>query len=87
MHKLDLEKTEEPDIKLPTFVGSYKKQGDISKIYFSLIDCAKAFDCVHHSKLRKNLKEMGVPDYLTCLLRNLCAGQEAMVRTVHGTTG
>ena len=68
MYTLDLEKTEELDIKLPTFVGSQKKQGDYSKIYFCLIGYAKAFDCVDHSKLRKNLKEMGVPDYLTCLL-------------------
>ena len=56
-------------------------------IYFSLIDYAKAFDCVDHNKLWKILKEMGKPDHLTCLLRNLCAGQEATVRTGHGTTG
>ena len=55
-------------------------------IYFCLIDCAKAFDCVDHNKLWKILKEMGRPDHLTCLLRNPYAGQEATVRTGHGTT-
>ena len=54
-------------------------------IYFCFIDYAKAFDCVDHNKLRKILKEMGIPDHVTCLLRNLCAGQEATVRTGHGT--
>ena len=55
-------------------------------IYFCFIDYAKAFDCVDHNKLWKILQEMGIPDYLTCLLRNLYAGQEATVRTGHGTT-
>ena len=55
-------------------------------ICFCLIDYAKAFDCVNHNKLWKILKEMGIPDHLTCLLRNLYAGQEAIVRTGHGTT-
>ena len=55
-------------------------------IYFWFIDYAKAFDCVDHNKLWNILKEMGIPDHLTCLLRNLYAGQEATVRTVHGTT-
>ena len=55
-------------------------------IYFSFIDYAKAFDCVDHNKLWKILKEMGLPDHLTCLLRNLYVGQEATVRTGHGTT-
>ena len=55
-------------------------------IYFCFIDYAKAFDCVDHSKLWKILKEMGIPDHLTCLLRNLYTGQEATVRTGHGTT-
>ena len=55
-------------------------------IYFCFIDYAKAFDCVDHNKLWKILKEMGTPDHLTCLLRNLYAGQEAIVRTGHGTT-
>ena len=56
------------------------------KIYFCFIDYAKAFDCVDHNKLWEILKEMGIPDHLTCLLRNLYAGQEATVRTRHGTT-
>ena len=55
-------------------------------IYFCFIDYAKAFDCVDHHKLWKIMKEMGIPDQLTCLLRNLYAGQEATVRTAHGTT-
>ena len=55
-------------------------------IYFCFIDYAKAFDCVDHNKLWKILKEMGIPDHLTCLLRNLYAGQEATFRTAHGTT-
>ena len=55
-------------------------------IYFCFIDNAKAFDCVDHNKLWKILKEMGIPDHLICLLRNLFAGQEATVRTGHGTT-
>src|SRR5574337_1653140 len=54
-------------------------------IYFCFIDYAKAFDCVDHNRLREILKEMGIPDHLTCLLRNLYAGQEATVRTGHGT--
>ena len=56
-------------------------------IYICFIDYAKAFDCVDHNKLWKILKEMGIPDHLTCLLRNLYAGQEATVRTEYGTTG
>ena len=56
------------------------------KINFYFIDYAKAFDCVDHNKLWKIMKEMGIPDHLTCLLRNLCAGHEATVRTEHGTT-
>ena len=64
-----------------------KKASEFQKyIYFCFIDYAKAFDCVGHNKLRKILKEMGMPDHLTCLLRNLYAGQEATVRTGHGTT-
>ena len=55
-------------------------------IYFCFIDYAKGFDCLDHNKLCKILKEMGIPDHLTCLLRNLYAGQEATVRTGHGTT-
>ena len=65
-----------------------KKAGEFQKnIYFGFIDYAKAFDCVDHNKLWKILREMGIPDHLTCLLRNLYAGQEATVRTGHGTTG
>ena len=64
-----------------------KKAREFQKnIYFCFIDYAKAFDCVDHNKLWKILKEMGIPDHLTCFLRNLCAGQEATVRTGHGTT-
>ena len=55
-------------------------------VYFCFIDYAKAFDCMDHNKLWKILKEMGIPEHLTCLLRNLYAGQEATVRTGHGTT-
>ena len=87
MFKLVFEKAEEPEIKLPTSAGSSKKQRSSKKnIYFCFIDYAKAFDCVHHNKLWKILKEMRIPDHLTCLLRNLYAGQEATVRTGHGTT-
>ena len=86
MFKLDLEKAEEPEIKLPTSAGSSKKQEFQKSIYFCFIDYAKAIDCVGHNKLWKILKEMGIPDHLTCLLRNLCAGQEATVRTGHGIT-
>ena len=87
MFKLDLEKSEEPEIKLQTSTGSSKKQESSRKnIYFCFIDYAKAFDCVDHNKLWKILKEMEIPDHLTGLLRNLHAGQEATVRTGHGTT-
>ena len=87
MFKLALEKAEEPEIKLPISAGSWKKQESSSKnIYFCFIDYAKAFDCVDHNKLWKILKEMGKPDHVTSLLRNLYAGQEATVRTGHGTT-
>ena len=79
--KLDLEQAEEPEIKLPTFVGSLKKQDFQKNIYFCFTDYTKAFDCVDHNKLWKILQEMGIPDHLTCLLRNLYAGQEATVRT------
>ena len=88
MFKLDLEKAEEPEIKLPTSAGSLKKQGSSRQknLYFCFIDCAKAFDYVDHNKLRKILKEIRIPDHLTWLLRNLYAGQETTVRTGHGTT-
>ena len=66
---------------------SMEKAREFQKnIYFCFIDYAKAFDCVDPNKLWKILKEMGIPDHLTCQLRNLCAGQEATVRTGHGTT-
>ena len=87
MFQLVLEKAEEPEIKLPTSAGSSEKAREFQKnIYFCFIDYAKAFDCVDHNKLWKILKEMGIPDHLTCLLRNLYAGQEATVRTGHGPT-
>ena len=71
MFNLVLEKAEEPEIKLPTSSGSWKKQESSRKnIYFCFIDYAKAFDCVDHNKLWKILKEMGIPDHLYCLLRN-----------------
>ena len=87
MFKLVLEKAEEPEIKFPTSTGSWKKPREFQKgIYFCFIDYAKAFDFVDHNKLWKILEEMGIPDHLTSLLRNLYAGQEATVRTRHGTT-
>ena len=86
MFKLVFEKAEEPEIKLPTSTGSWKKQEFQKNIYFCFIDYFKAFDCVDHNKLWKILKEMGITDHLTCLLRNLYAGQEATVRTGHGKT-
>ena len=86
MFKLVLEKAEEPEIKLPTSIGSSKKQEFQKNIYFCFIDYAKAFDCMGHKKLWKILKEMGIPDHLTHLLRNLYAGQEATVRTGHWPT-
>ena len=86
MFKLDLEKAEEPEIKMPTSARSSKKQAFQKDIYFCFIDYAKAFDCVDHNRLRKILKKMGIPDHLTCLLRNLYAGQEATVRIGHETT-
>ena len=72
---------------MPTSDVSSKKQESSRKnIYFCFIDYVKAFDCVDHKKLWKILKEMGIPDHLTCLLINLYAGQESTVRTGHGTT-
>ena len=88
MHKLDLEKAEEPEIKLPTFVWILEKPREFQKnIYFCFNDYAKAFNCVDHNKLWKISKEMGISDHLTCLLRNLYAGQEATVRTGSATMG
>ena len=86
MFKLDLEKAEEPEIKLLASIGSSKKQENARKTYLCFIDYAKAFDCVDYNKQWKILKEMGIPDHLTWLLSNLYAGQEATVRTRHGTT-
>ena len=86
MFKLDLEKAGEPEIKLTTSIGSSKKLEFQKNIYFCFIDYAKAFDCVDPNKLWKILKEMGILDHLTCLLRNLYADQEATIRTGHGTT-
>ena len=86
MFKLVLEKAEEPEIKLPTSTGSSKKQEFQKNIYFCCINYAKAFDCVGHNKLWKILKEMGIPDHLTFLLRNLYAGQEATARIGHRKT-
>ena len=85
MYKLDLGKVEEPEIKLPTSAGSWKKQESSRKTSISALLTAKAFDCVDHNKLWKILKEIGIPDHLTCLLRNLYSGQNATVRTRHGT--
>ena len=86
MFKLVLEKAEEPEIKLPTSIGSSKRQESSRKTSNTALLNTKAFDCVDYNKLWKILKEMGVPDHLTCLLRNLYAGQETTVRTGHGTT-
>ena len=79
-------KAEEPEIKLPTSAGLWKKQEFQKNIYFCFIDYAKAFDFVDHNQLWKILREMGIPNHLICLSRNLYAVQEATVRTGHGTT-
>ena len=86
MFKLVLEKAKEPEIKLPTSSGSLKSKRIPEEHLFCFIDYAKCFDCMDHNKLWKILKEMEIPDHLTCLLRNLYAGQEATVKTGHGTT-
>ena len=87
MFKLVLEKAEEPEMKIASIRWIIEKAKEFQKnIYFCFIDYARAFDCVDHNKLRKILKEMGIPDHLTCLLRNLYAGQEATVRTGDRTT-
>ena len=86
MFNLVLEKAEEPD-QIANILWILEKAREFQKnIYFCFIDYAKAFDCVDHNKLWTILKEMGLPDHLTCLLRNLYAGQEATVRTRHGKT-
>ena len=83
MFKLDLEKAEEPEIKLPTSVGSSKKATKFQK-NICFVDYIKALNCVDHNELRKILQDMGIPDHLTCLLRNVYTGQQATVK--HGTT-
>ena len=82
MFKLVLEKAEEPEIKLPMSVGPSKKHEFHIKISFFFIDYAKAFDCVDHHKLWKILKETGIPNHLTCLLRNLYAGHKRTCSTL-----
>ena len=87
MCKLDLEKAEEPEIKLPTPCWTIKKAREFQKnIYYCFIDYTKIFDYIYHNKLWKIFKEMGVPDHPTCLLRDLYAGQEATIRNGHGIT-
>ena len=86
MFKLVLEKAEEPEIKLPTSVGPSKKQESSRKTSISALLTTPKPLTVWITINWKILKEMGIPDHLTCLLRNLCAGQEATVRTGHGTT-
>ena len=85
MFKLVLEKAEEPEIKLPTSAGSLKKQESSRKTSISALLTMPKSLTVDHNKLWKILKEMGISDHLTCLLRNLYAGQVATVRTGHGT--
>ena len=87
MFKLVLEKAEEPEIKLPIYAGSSKKQESSRKTSINaLLTMPKSLAGVDHNKLWKILQEMGIPDHLTCLFRNLYAGQEATVRTGHGAT-
>ena len=87
MFKLVLEKAEEPEIKLPASAGSSKKQESSRKTSISaLLTMPKPLTGVDHHKLWKILKDMGIPGHMTYLLRNLYAGQEATVRTEHGTT-
>ena len=85
MLKLILEKAEEPEITNICWITEKAREFQ-QDICFCFINLSKAFDCVDHNKLWKVLKEMGIPDHLTCLLRNLYAGQETTVRTGHGTT-
>ena len=87
MFKLDLEKAEEQRGKIASIHWIIEKAREFHRnIYFCFIDYSKAFDCVDHKNLWTILKEMGIADHLTCLLRNLYAGQEATVRTGHETT-
>ena len=85
MYKLHLEMAEDPEIKLPTFAGSSKKQESSRKTSTSLLTMPQPLT-VDQNELWKILQEMGLSDHLTCILRNLYAGQEATVRTGHGTT-
>ena len=86
MYKLGFEEIEEPEIKLPTFMGSWRKQESSRKTSTSASLTMLKLLTVDHNKLWKILKEMGIPDHLTCLQRNLYVGQEASVRTRHGTS-
>ena len=86
MFKLDLEKAEEPEIKLPTSTESWKKQESSRKTSISALLTTPKPLTVWMTTNWKILKEMGIPEHLTCLLKNLYAGQEATVRTGHGTT-
>ena len=83
MFKVDLEKAEEPEIKLATSVGSLKKQESSRKTSISVLLTMPVFDWVDHNKMRKILREMGIPGHLTCLMRNMYAGQKTTVRTGH----
>ena len=87
MIKLVLEEAEETDqIANICWIIEIAREFPKKNIYFSFVDYATALDCVDHNKLWKILKELGIPEHLTCLLRNLYAGQETTVRTGHGTT-
>ena len=80
-------KEEELEIKLPTFAGLKRNQGNFREnIYLCFIDYVKVFDCANYDKLWKALRQMGISDHLTCLLRNLYVSQESTVRTLYGTT-
>ena len=85
MYKLDLEKAEEPESNCQHLLDHRESKGILGNIYFCFIAYAKDFDCVDHNKLCNILEEMGIPDHLSCFLRNLYAGQEATVRTEDGT--
>ena len=88
MYKVGLEKAEESDIKLPNIRWIIEKAREFqNSIYFCFIDCTKAFNYVDHNKLWKTLKEMGMPDHLTCLLRNLYVGQEEIEPDMEQLTG
>ena len=87
MFKLNLEKTEKPEIKLPTSNGSSKKREFQKNIYFCFIDYTQAFDCVDNNKLWKILQGMGLPDHLTCLLRNLQVKKQQLELDMEQQTG